>query len=60
MYDELRKTVCQANIELQKQKLVIFTWGNVSGIDRKAGVVAIKPSGVPYDQLTADKMVVLD
>lgn len=60
MYEELRKAVCQANVELQTQKLVIYSWGNVSGIDRKAGVVAIKPSGVPYDQLTADKMVLLD
>ncbi len=60
MYDELKQIVCKANIELQKQKLIIYTWGNVSGIDRKAGVVAIKPSGVPYDELTADKMVVLD
>jgi L-ribulose-5-phosphate 4-epimerase len=60
MYEELKKAVCQANIELQTQKLVICSWGNVSGIDRKAGVVAIKPSGVPYDQLTVDKMVLLD
>jgi L-ribulose-5-phosphate 4-epimerase len=60
MYEELKETVCRANIELQRQKLVIYTWGNVSGIDRKAGVIAIKPSGVPYEQLTADKMVVLD
>jgi L-ribulose-5-phosphate 4-epimerase len=60
MYDDLKQIVCKANIELQKQKLIIYTWGNVSGIDRKAGVVAIKPSGVPYDELTADKMVVLD
>ena len=60
MYEELKKIVCRANIELQRQKLVIYTWGNVSGIDRKAGVVAIKPSGVPYDELTPDKMVVLD
>ena len=60
MYEELKQIVCKANIELQKQKLIIYTWGNVSGIDRKAGVVAIKPSGVPYDELTADKMVVLD
>jgi L-ribulose-5-phosphate 4-epimerase len=60
MYEELKKIVCQANIELQRQKLVIFTWGNVSGIDRGAGVIAIKPSGVAYEQLTADKMVVLD
>ena len=60
MYEELRKAVCQANVELQTQKLVIYSWGNVSGIDRKAGVVDIKPWGVPYDQLTADKMVLLD
>jgi L-ribulose-5-phosphate 4-epimerase len=60
MYEELKEIVCRANIELQRQKLVIYTWGNVSGIDRKAGVVAIKPSGVPYEQLTPDKMVVLD
>jgi L-ribulose-5-phosphate 4-epimerase len=60
MYEKLKKAVCQANIELQTRKLVIYSWGNVSGIDRKAGVVAIKPSGVPYDQLTVDKMVLLD
>ncbi len=60
MYDELKQIVCRANIELQKQRLIIYTWGNVSGIDRKAGVIAIKPSGVPYDELTPDKMVVLD
>ncbi len=60
MYEELKQIVCKANIELQKQKLIIFTWGNVSGIDRKAGVIAIKPSGVPYEELTPDKMVVLD
>jgi L-ribulose-5-phosphate 4-epimerase len=60
MYGELRKAVCEANIELQKQKLVIYSWGNVSGIDGAAGVVAIKPSGVPYDQLTPDKMVLID
>ena len=60
MYEDLKKIVCLANIELQKQKLVIYTWGNVSGIDRKAGIVAIKPSGVSYDQLTADKIVLLD
>ena len=60
MYEELKKTVCEANIELQVQKLTIYSWGNVSGIDRAAGVVAIKPSGVPYDQLTPDKMVLID
>jgi L-ribulose-5-phosphate 4-epimerase len=60
MHEELRKAVCQANIELQIHNLVIYSWGNVSGIDRSAGVVAIKPSGVPYDELTADKIVLLD
>ncbi len=60
MYEELRKAVCDANIELQRQKLIIYSWGNVSGIDRSAGAVAIKPSGVTYDELTPDKMVLLD
>ena len=60
MYEELRKAVCDANIELQKQNLVIYSFGNVSGIDRSAGVVAIKPSGVTYDELAPDKIVLLD
>ena len=60
MYEELKEAVCGANIELQKQKLVIYSWGNVSGIDRKAAVVAVKPSGVAYDKLTPDKIVLLD
>ena len=60
MYEQLRKDVCQANLELQKQKLVIYSWGNVSGIDRAAGVVAIKPSGISYDELTPEKIVLLD
>jgi L-ribulose-5-phosphate 4-epimerase len=60
MYDELKEKVCIANIELCKQKLVIYSWGNVSGIDRSASVVAIKPSGVSYDKLTPDKIVILD
>jgi L-ribulose-5-phosphate 4-epimerase len=60
MYEELKKAVCDANIELQKQKLVIYSWGNVSGIDRSAGVIAIKPSGVAYDELTPEKIVLLD
>jgi len=60
MHKELKRAVCEANIELQTQKLVIYSWGNVSGIDRAAGVVAIKPSGVSYDELTPDKMVLLD
>jgi L-ribulose-5-phosphate 4-epimerase len=60
VYEELKKAVCDANIELQRQKLVIYSFGNVSGIDRSKGIVAIKPSGVPYDDLTPDKIVVLD
>ena len=60
MYEELKKAVCDANIELHKQKLVIYSWGNVSGIDRSAGIVAIKPSGLAYDELTADKIVLVD
>ncbi len=60
MYEELRKAVCDANRELQKQRLVICSWGNVSGMDRSAGVIAIKPSGVAYDELTPDKIVLLD
>lgn len=60
MYEELARAVCRANIELAAQKLVICSWGNVSGIDRQAGVVAIKPSGVAYDELTPDKIVMLD
>jgi L-ribulose-5-phosphate 4-epimerase len=60
MHEELRKAVCDANRELQKQRLVIYSWGNVSGMDRAAGVIAIKPSGVAYDELTQDKIVLLD
>ncbi len=60
MYEELRQSVCNANLLLPKYNLVTFTWGNVSGIDRKAGIVVIKPSGVAYDELSPEKMVVLD
>ncbi len=60
MYEELRKQVCRASIELQRHKLVIYSWGNVSGIDRKAGIVIIKPSGVACDKLTPEKLVALD
>ena len=60
MHEELKKAVCEANLELQKQRLVIYSWGNVSGIDRTAGVIAIKPSGVAYDELTPEKIVLLD
>ena len=60
MNEELKKAVCEANIELQTRKLIIYSWGNVSGIDRSTGIVAIKPSGVPYDDLKPDKIVLLD
>lgn len=60
MYEDLRKAVCDANLELQKQKLVIYSWGNVSEIYRSKGVIAIKPSGVMYEELTAEKIVLLD
>jgi L-ribulose-5-phosphate 4-epimerase len=60
MHDELRRAVCEANRQLHEQKLVMYSWGNVSGIDRSAGVIAIKPSGVAYHELTPDKMVLLD
>lgn len=58
-FDKLKSEVCEANLELQKRRLVILTWGNVSGIDRKKRVVAIKPSGVPYNKLTSDKIVLV-
>jgi L-ribulose-5-phosphate 4-epimerase len=60
MYQELKERVCKANLELVEHKLIVFTWGNVSGIDRKAGIVAIKPSGVMYEELSPDKIVLLD
>lgn len=59
MYEELKKAVYDANMELHKHKLVIYSWGNVSGIDLAAGVVAIKPSGVTYDELAIDKIVIV-
>ncbi len=60
MYKKLKEAVYEANIELQRQRLIIYSWGNVSGIDRDKGVVAIKPSGVKYDELTPKQIVVLD
>ncbi len=60
MHERLKEEVCKANLDLVRHGLVVFTWGNVSGIDREAGVVAIKPSGVAYDDLTAEKIVLLD
>jgi L-ribulose-5-phosphate 4-epimerase len=60
MHEELKKSVCDANILLHKENLVIYSWGNVSGIDREKGVVAIKPSGVSYEELTPEKIVLVD
>jgi len=60
VHEELRKAVCDANLELAARKLVIYSWGNVSGIDRKEGVVAIKPSGVDYAELGPEKIVLCD
>ena len=60
MLEDLKKLVCEANLLLPKYGLVTFTWGNVSGIDREKGLVVIKPSGVEYDTMTPDDMVVVD
>lgn len=60
MLEELKRKVFEANLELVKQGLVIYTWGNVSGIDRKKSLVVIKPSGVDYDKMSPDDMVVVD
>ena len=60
MLEELKEKVFRANLDLVKHGLVIFTWGNVSGIDRKTGLVVIKPSGVDYDTMKVDDMVVVD
>ena len=60
MLEELKQKVLEANLELLKRNLVIFTWGNVSGIDREKGLVVIKPSGVPYEELKAEDLPVVD
>ena len=60
MLEELKKQVCKANLELVARGVVIYTWGNVSGIDRDKGFVVIKPSGVDYDGMVPDDMVVVD
>lgn len=59
-YTELKREVFEANLELQKRGLVIYTFGNVSQIDRAKGVIAIKPSGVAYEDMRADDMVIVD
>ena len=60
MLEDLKKKVCQANLDLVKHGLVIFTWGNVSAIDKETKLVVIKPSGVSYDDMKPEDMVVVD
>ncbi len=60
MLEHLKEQVFQANLDLVKHGLVIFTWGNVSGIDREKGLVVIKPSGVSYEKMKASDMVVVN
>ena len=60
MLEELKEKVHEANLELVKYGLVVFTWGNVSGIDREKGLVVIKPSGISYDNMKSSDMVVVN
>jgi L-ribulose-5-phosphate 4-epimerase len=60
MLEDLKKAVLEANMELPGRGLVTYTWGNVSGIDRDKGIIAIKPSGVEYDEMTVEDMVLVD
>lgn len=60
MLEDLKQQVLDANLLLPKYDLVTFTWGNVSGIDREKGLVVIKPSGIEYDKMSSDDMVVVD
>lgn len=60
MLEKLKQQVYEANMELPRRGLVTYTWGNVSGIDRERGLFVIKPSGVAYDALTPDQLVVMD
>lgn len=60
MLEKLKQEVLQANLDLVKQGLVVLTWGNVSGIDRDKNLIAIKPSGVNYESLSADDIVIVD
>ena len=59
-YKSIKEAAYEANMEILHQKLAIYTFGNVSAIDRAAGIVAIKPSGVPYSELKPDDMVLVD
>lgn len=60
MLEELKSNVFKSNMLLPEHKLITFTWGNVSGIDRKSGLIVIKPSGVSYEKMSVDDMVVVD
>lgn len=60
MLEQLKKEVYEANLLLPKYQLITFTWGNVSGIDRERGLIVIKPSGVDYQSMQAEDMVVCD
>ncbi len=60
MLEKLKQSVCEANLALVKYGLIVLTWGNVSGIDRKSGLVVIKPSGVDYENMKPSDMVVVD
>ena len=60
MLEKLKQEVFKANLDLVKEGLVIHTWGNVSGRDKESGLIVIKPSGVRYESMTAEDMVVLD
>lgn len=60
MLEELKEKVCEANLKLPKYGLVTFTWGNVSAVDRSSGLIVIKPSGVEYDGMKPEDMVVVD
>ena len=60
MLEELKERVYKANMELPEKGLILYTWGNVSGIDREKGLIVIKPSGVEYDEMKASDMVVVD
>lgn len=60
MLEKLKQQVYEANMELPRRGLVTYTWGNVSGIDRERGLFVIKPSGVAYDALTPEQLVVMD
>lgn len=60
MLEKLKEQVCEANLELIRRGVVIYTWGNVSGIDRESGLMVIKPSGVNYDEMKSEDMVVVE